>query len=83
MSQQCEKPEEFVPERYMNDPTLFDPRDLVFGFGRRTCPGKHFAEVNIWLAIARIVATFDISPLVDKQGEKIIPPAAFTDGFIV
>lgn len=83
MSQQCETPEEFMPERYMNDPTLCDPRDLVFGFGRRVCAGKHFAEVNIWLAIARIVATFDISQLVDEHGEKIIPAAAFTNGFIV
>ena len=83
MTQLCDKPEEFIPERYMNNSTLCDPRDLVFGFGRRACAGKHFAEVNIWLAIARVVAVFDISQLVDEQGENIVPPVAYSKGFIM
>lgn len=28
-------PEEFIPERYEEDPNLMDPRAYVFGFGRR------------------------------------------------
>jgi cytochrome P450 len=82
MTQACSKPEEFMPERYLDDPTLCDPRDLVFGFGRRICPGQHFAEANIWLAIARIVATFEISRMMDNQGEEINPPASFIDGVV-
>jgi cytochrome P450 len=60
--------------------TLADPSEFVFGFGRRICPGKAFGEENGWLAIARIVATFDISRALDEQGEEIIPPAAFMQG---
>jgi hypothetical protein len=31
----CDKPTEFIPERYINYPDLPDPRGVVFGFGRR------------------------------------------------
>jgi cytochrome P450 len=85
MTQACSEPQEFKPERYMDDASsesICDPRDLVFGFGRRACPGKHFAEANVWLAIARIVATFDITRALDDHGEEITPPAAFVDGFV-
>ena len=29
------KPEEFDPERFMNNPKLLDPRQYFYGFGRR------------------------------------------------
>ena len=67
----------------MDGPTcenLSDPRDFVFGFGRRICAGKHFAEANIWLAFARIIATFDISKALDEHGESITPPVVFMEG---
>jgi cytochrome P450 len=83
MTQACSNPKEFMPERYMdgaNSENLDDPRDFVFGFGRRACPGQHFAEANLWLAIARIVATFDISKSLNAEGEEITPPGNFTEG---
>lgn len=37
MLQQCSEPESFRPERYLdNAENLPDPRELVFGFGRRS-----------------------------------------------
>lgn len=30
----------FDPERFLGDNAQLDPRKIVFGFGRRVCPGK-------------------------------------------
>ena len=36
-----ENPEDFYPERFETDPGLLDPRDFVFGAGRRCdCPAS-------------------------------------------
>ncbi|KAI1795388.1 cytochrome P450 [Ganoderma leucocontextum] len=81
------EPEEFRPERHLNqdgDGLAQDrelPNTYVFGFGRRVCPGQAFADAVLWLAIAHIVATFDIRPIVDASGAPIVPPAAFKPGF--
>ncbi|KAK7677862.1 hypothetical protein QCA50_019174 [Cerrena zonata] len=36
------KPTEFRPERFL-DKTPLDPRNIIFGFGRRQCPGNELA----------------------------------------
>lgn len=64
----------------MEDPDIPDPRELVFGFGRRICPGRYLAEWNAWYVIANIIATFDVKRLVDEEGKEVIPPLNFTDG---
>src|ERR1700730_13276893 len=46
-----------------------DPQDGVFGFGRRACAGRAFADSNVWLAIAAIVAAFTINRVRDEQGQ--------------
>ncbi|CAE6452922.1 unnamed protein product [Rhizoctonia solani] len=63
-------PESFNPDRFI-DPATPDPP--VFGFGRRICPGQHFAEASLFLALATMLAIFDIQPAKDKQGNSIIP----------
>ncbi|KAI0060162.1 cytochrome P450 [Artomyces pyxidatus] len=83
----------FVPERFMGPiaekAESTDPRDFVFGFGRRyayelmpECPGKLFADANIWLIAACVIATFDVFACRDETGEAIIPPAEFSPGFV-
>ncbi|KZT01116.1 cytochrome P450 [Laetiporus sulphureus 93-53] len=71
----------FKPERFLaeegSEPQL-DPRKFVFGFGRRVCPGSHFAESSAFLVISCILATFDISKSVDENGREVEPPVAFT-----
>ena len=54
-------PSEFNPNRYCdsNSPAL-DPRDFVFGFGRRICPGIHLAHRAIWINVASILWGFNI-----------------------
>jgi cytochrome P450 len=75
-------PHLFLPERFMGSEVAPDPRDFVFGYGRRACPGKLFIETSIWLAIASMTATLRISKAVDVNGKEISPPCEFTSGFV-
>ncbi|KAH9853167.1 cytochrome P450 [Lenzites betulinus] len=77
-------PEEFRPERHLEpapEGGRLLPTDFVFGFGRRVCPGQAFADASIWLAIANIVALFDIRPAVDAMGHEVLPSEKFISGF--
>jgi cytochrome P450 len=61
----------FRPERYSkpyNEPL---PSDVVFGFGRRACPGKWIAEQTMFLIIAQTLAVFNIGKHVDEEGREI------------
>ncbi|KAG5651515.1 hypothetical protein H0H81_008380, partial [Sphagnurus paluster] len=68
----------FNPDRFMKDgnldPDIKDPVTVAFGFGRRICPGRHMAFSAIWMAVASMIAVFDISKAVDDNG-KIIEPS--------
>jgi cytochrome P450 len=69
-------PSTFDPERFMARPGVepqIDPRKWIFGFGRRVCPGAHFAETSIFLNITGILATFNISKFVTKDGQEVEP----------
>lgn len=73
-------PEVFDPDRFL-DPSV--PPPPVFGWGRRRCPGLHFAEASIFIAIASIISTFDISPAKDKDGNDMIPPQRMVNAIIL
>ncbi|TFY58455.1 hypothetical protein EVJ58_g6405 [Rhodofomes roseus] len=79
-------PDIFRPERFMEmDPQTMesrDPRNVVFGFGRRICPGQKFADSSVWLAAACIIAAVDISQILDESGKSVQPPAAFDEVFV-
>ena len=47
----------------------------------RVCPGQAFADASLWLAIAHLVAAFDIRKPLDEAGKEYTPPAAFKSGF--
>ncbi|KAF9233330.1 cytochrome P450 [Melanogaster broomeanus] len=55
-------PNDFKPERFLNsDGTLNDDAvGYAFGFGRRICPGKHFASASLWSAIVSVLAVLKI-----------------------
>ncbi|KAF7333200.1 Cytochrome P450 [Mycena venus] len=74
-------PMKFDPDRYLNlDSEMEKVTNIVFGFGRRQCPGKSLAE-NITFAIAATVfATCDIIPEVDEDGNDVIPNVVYTSG---
>ncbi|KZT01777.1 cytochrome P450 [Laetiporus sulphureus 93-53] len=75
------EPSVFNPERFLphdGGDSGLDPRKFVFGFGRRVCPGSHFAEVSVFLVISNILAMFNIDKAVDEKGEVIDPSVEFT-----
>jgi cytochrome P450 len=51
-------PNEFRPERWLQHP---DQLLSLFGLGRRSCPAKHIAQNSLFIAIARILWTYNIS----------------------
>ncbi|KAI0052748.1 cytochrome P450 [Auriscalpium vulgare] len=76
-------PESFKPERFLENPRLPDPADSgVFGFGRRACAGKGMALDTIWIAIASVLASFEISKTTDENGLIITPEMKVAPGTI-
>ncbi|OJT07746.1 O-methylsterigmatocystin oxidoreductase [Trametes pubescens] len=76
-------PEEFNPERYLEEDLdevtakARDPRNYVFGFGRRRCPGQWMIDSSLWIAIASMLASFDIRKAVDEFGNVIEPEIVY------
>uniref|UniRef100_A0A0W0ETD1 Cytochrome P450 n=1 Tax=Moniliophthora roreri TaxID=221103 RepID=A0A0W0ETD1_MONRR len=78
----CPEPEVFNPNRHTGSVYHVNPIEVVFGFGRRKCPGRHFADAGVWLSIARMVATMHIAKSKDDMGREITPEVAFESGFV-
>ncbi|CDO69938.1 hypothetical protein BN946_scf184836.g12 [Trametes cinnabarina] len=80
------EPQKFRPERWMEMGSraaeLVNPRRMVFGFGRRVCPGREFADTGLWLAMACVISLFDIGKAIDIHGEEITPAATHCSGFV-
>ncbi|KAK1218843.1 hypothetical protein PQX77_018459 [Marasmius sp. AFHP31] len=84
--------ENVYPNPDMFDPDRFtgldgrkvedDPRQVVFGFGRRICPGQYVAEASIWIQMALILACLRIEKKVDDQGRVVEPEVAFTTAIV-
>ncbi|EIW84442.1 PAH-inducible cytochrome P450 monooxygenase PC-PAH 6 [Coniophora puteana RWD-64-598 SS2] len=75
-------PSEFKPERFLDDEGNLtrDEVDFVFGFGRRVCPGRYLARASIWVAIACILAEFNIEKDKDAEGRPIEPEPEWVHG---
>ena len=77
-------PEAFEPNRFLTpdgqlDPTVPDPGE-AFGYGRRICPGRHFAHDVLFLVMASILAGFSIEKPIDDKGHPIEPRVGFSGG---
>jgi cytochrome P450 len=60
-------PDAFEPQRYLAPRNEPDPRAVVFGYGRRRCPGRLIADGLLFLNIARTLAVFSISGAPDTK----------------
>ncbi|XP_044486210.1 cytochrome P450 736A117-like isoform X3 [Mangifera indica] len=69
-----DKPDDFSPERFLNNSIDFKGHDfqlIPFGAGRRGCPGTLFAMVIIEIVLANLVHKFDWSLPVGTKPEDL------------
>ncbi|RDB17663.1 hypothetical protein Hypma_001219 [Hypsizygus marmoreus] len=85
-----------LDERIYVDPTTFNPSRYLpkpdgngepfpvgpFGFGRRICPGRHFADASLWIAAASILATMNISKAIGEDGKDMTPKGEYSAGIV-
>jgi cytochrome P450 len=89
-------PDDFFPERHQEKVGKLhqgsngefgveycDPKQMIFGFGRHTCPGEYLADAMLWCAMAYILATFDILPPIDPvTGDALKLEPKFSTGTV-
>ncbi|KAG1743483.1 cytochrome P450 [Suillus lakei] len=71
--QKYPNPLQFSPERFLNAGGNLndDTVDMAFGFGRRICVGRHFADASVWIAMSCLLAMFTFSKRIGADGETI------------
>ncbi|KAF5372573.1 hypothetical protein D9758_005191 [Tetrapyrgos nigripes] len=75
----------FNPDRYdpeFGDQAEEDMSEFVFGFGRRSCPGIHFAKASLFIVISHLLSVFDILPTLDGKGKPVLPENDFDFGHL-
>ncbi|KAG6000837.1 hypothetical protein E4U21_004951 [Claviceps maximensis] len=75
-------PSEFDPGRFLEPRNEPDPKDHVFGYGRRICPGRYVADDTLYLTISRLIATFNVTEKLDEQGRPYEIKRGATAGLI-
>jgi len=79
-------PNVFDPERFFGPEKMASEAcqqvEAVFGFGRRICPGRFFAEENIWMLMTNVIATMDISKAMDEKGREIDVASEYHGSFV-
>ena len=77
-------PMDFNPDRFNGlDSEMKKVTELTFGFGRRFCPGTHFGESTLFSVVSTTLATCDVLPGLDKDGNEALPKCVYTSGTIV
>lgn len=70
-------PMEFKPERFLGvdgrEPEM-DPRAVVYGFGRRICPGRFLADNTLYLSVSQSLAAFHITKATQNGKEVEVKP---------
>lgn len=83
-SENYHDPMTFKPERFLetegHEPEM-DPHSIVFGFGRRICPGRFLADNTVYLSVGQTLAVFNISNAT-QDGVPIKQSPAFEPGVI-
>lgn len=74
---------EFIPERFLqaNGTLTWDNvQNIAFGFGRRSCVGRHFAEISMWYGVATILALWKVSLPKDEHGNDVVYEPKWASG---
>lgn len=85
MTRNCSDPERFDPKRHLTPdgqiiPQARQQHGIHFGFGRRVCPGRTFAEYALWAAAATMLSSLKFERAKDAKGNYIDIKLAFTHG---
>lgn len=75
----------FNPDRFLSTQgheRQRDPRQIIFGFGRRSCPGQHLGDASVFIQIATTLATLELSKPLDANGGVIEPEVGFTTAVV-
>lgn len=72
-------PARFLAQDGQLNANVPDPTE-AFGYGRRICPGRHFALDVGWLTMANILAAFSLEKPLDKDGNVVEPSGEYTTG---
>ena len=75
-------PDIFKPERYLPPLNENDPSQLAFGYGRRSCPGRLFADSIVYITIVQILAAFRFGKHRDAHGNEFSPKLKPVPGII-
>ncbi|XP_074835869.1 25-hydroxyvitamin D-1 alpha hydroxylase, mitochondrial [Carettochelys insculpta] len=66
------EPDSFRPERWLRKDAAHHPyASIPFGFGKRSCIGRRIAELEVYLALARILMHFEVKP--EPEGARVRP----------
>ena len=66
------EPDTFKPERFLDaEGSLLDDPVLVsaFGYGKRVCPGRHFAEATLFITVASLLSVFNVEKGETSDGQ--------------
>ncbi|KAK5126948.1 hypothetical protein LTR85_008306 [Meristemomyces frigidus] len=75
-------PEAFKPERFLHPYNEPSATSVIFGFGRRVCPGKVLADASLYLTFAQSLSAFSIRKPLDDGGNEINAEHSFGSGII-
>ena len=64
-------PDSFDPERFLSPRNESDPSGHTWGYGRRMCPGRFFADTGLYLNIVQTLAVFNIKKAVGADGKEV------------
>lgn len=73
----------FIPERFLNADGSLKPNEvehIAYGFGRRICVGRYFADTSVWSVIAKVLAVFKILRPLDENGAEMPVEPLFSTG---
>ncbi|XP_065864406.1 cytochrome P450 71A1-like [Euphorbia lathyris] len=66
-----ERPEEFIPERFLSNSDNIDQLLYSFGGGKRKCPGMSYAYAEVEYALANLLFWFDWELDLDLDMEEV------------
>lgn len=64
-------PASFDPDRFLSPRNEPDPDTEGFGYGRRICPGRFFADSSLYINIVQTLATINVGKSIGKDGKEI------------